>query len=461
LFPGHGLTLLHIGIDDTDSPRGGCTTYIAALLAEKLSPHARFVDYPSLVRLNPNIEWKTRGNGAVCLRVEADDEDVPEMWEIVLSSVEENADIGYARTDPAVVVLKGEVPNEVLTFGQRCLKEVATKSEALKILRRCRGEAVAYGTGRGLIGALAATGNLLTGDHTYEFIAYRASANRGTVRSVDRDSVLRMDAATKGRTFSNVDDETKRILITPRGRDPVLVGIRGESQEGVAEAFLHLSFGEEVERWCIFRTNQGTEAHHPPIGKASSAKPHYPAALQGVVSKAPTTIPGGHVIFELADGSGSVPVAAYEPSGSLRTIARELRVGDLVRVYGGVRPSHGPHPVTVNLEKLEVMELAPEVIYRNPPCPSCGRHMESMGVRQGYRCRRCGVKDIFGELVATTISRTVEPGLYLPPQRSQRHLSKPMSRYGLERPYIQLAAPKRFWGLGSPERSSTGCPAPG
>ena len=455
------MTLLHIGIDDTDSPRGGCTTYIAALLAENLSPHARFVDNPSLVRLNPNIEWKTRGNGAVCLRVEADDEDVPEIWEIVLRSVEENADIGYARTDPAVVVLRGEVPNEVLMFGQRCLREVATKSEALKILRRCRGEAVTYGTGRGLIGALAATGNLLTGDHTYEFIAYRASANRGTVRNVDRDSVLRMDAATRGRTFSNVDDETKRVLITPRGRDPVLVGIRGESQEAVAEAFLHLSFGEEVERWCIFRTNQGTEAHHPPIDKVSSAKPHCPAALQGLVSKAPTTIPGGHVIIELDDGSGTVAVAAYEPSGSLRTIARELRVGDLVRVYGGVRPSHGPHPVTVNLEKLEVMELAPQVIYRNPPCPSCGRHMESMGVSQGYRCRRCGVKDIFGELVATTISRTVEPGLYLPPQRSQRHLSKPMSRYGLERPFIQPAAPKRFWGLGSPERSSTGCPAPG
>jgi len=28
--------LLHIGIDDTDSPRGGCTTYIAALLVERL-----------------------------------------------------------------------------------------------------------------------------------------------------------------------------------------------------------------------------------------------------------------------------------------------------------------------------------------------------------------------------------------------------------------------------------------
>ena len=27
------------------------------------------IGYPKLVRLNPNVPWKTRGNGAICLRV--------------------------------------------------------------------------------------------------------------------------------------------------------------------------------------------------------------------------------------------------------------------------------------------------------------------------------------------------------------------------------------------------------
>ena len=64
--------LLHIGIDDTDSPEGGCTTYVAALLVEKLETMGcRFVDYPNLLRLNPNAPWKTRGNGSFCRRVEA------------------------------------------------------------------------------------------------------------------------------------------------------------------------------------------------------------------------------------------------------------------------------------------------------------------------------------------------------------------------------------------------------
>ncbi|MCJ7699028.1 DNA-binding protein, partial [Candidatus Bathyarchaeota archaeon] len=62
--------ILHIGLDDTDSTRRGCTTYVAAVLVEELEKlGACFIDYPNLVRLNPNVPWKTRGNGALCLRI--------------------------------------------------------------------------------------------------------------------------------------------------------------------------------------------------------------------------------------------------------------------------------------------------------------------------------------------------------------------------------------------------------
>ena len=50
--------ILHIGVDDTDSPKGGCTTYIAALIIESLSKlNVNFLDYPTLLRLNPNTPW--------------------------------------------------------------------------------------------------------------------------------------------------------------------------------------------------------------------------------------------------------------------------------------------------------------------------------------------------------------------------------------------------------------------
>ena len=87
---------LNIGFDDTDSPRGGCTTYIAALLVERLHElGASFLDYPELIRLNPNVPWKTRGNGALCLRIKCEESLLDEIKECVIQAIEENADLEY------------------------------------------------------------------------------------------------------------------------------------------------------------------------------------------------------------------------------------------------------------------------------------------------------------------------------------------------------------------------------
>jgi len=100
---------MHIGFDDTDSPKRGCTTYIAALLVEKLSSiGVSFTDYPNLVRLNPNVPWKTRGNGALCLRIRCRDNLVDKTIENVIDVIEENAELGYDGTDPGVVFLFNE-----------------------------------------------------------------------------------------------------------------------------------------------------------------------------------------------------------------------------------------------------------------------------------------------------------------------------------------------------------------
>ncbi|MEM2565040.1 MAG: tRNA(Ile2) 2-agmatinylcytidine synthetase, partial [Candidatus Bathyarchaeia archaeon] len=108
---------LHIGFDDTDSPRIGCTTYIAALIIERFYRMGiQFIDYPNLIRLNPNVPWKTRGNGALCLRVECDPSLYGDLRECVIETIEENADLDYKGTDPGVVFLMGDVPGEVEVF---------------------------------------------------------------------------------------------------------------------------------------------------------------------------------------------------------------------------------------------------------------------------------------------------------------------------------------------------------
>jgi tRNA(Ile2)-agmatinylcytidine synthase len=207
---------LHIGLDDTDSTNGGCTTYIAARLIEKLNEAGvRFLDYPNIIRLNPNIPYKTRGNAAVALRLEAPDCVYDSILCIVLDEVEEEGRIGEKNTDPAVVFLKGDPPSSVRKLATRALRDVVPVSDALDIIRESGSEAASYGTNMGLVGALAAIGHTLDQDHTFEFIAYRRPENCGTQRRVDTESVKRMNRLTQPFTFNNYDDQNRRVLITP------------------------------------------------------------------------------------------------------------------------------------------------------------------------------------------------------------------------------------------------------
>ena len=100
---------------DTDSPKKGCTTYIAALLVEKLSQMGlTFVDYPHLIRLNPNVPWKTRGNGAVCIRVCGKEDVIGNVRDITIELVEKESDLGVDGTDPGIVFYFGEkVPLDI------------------------------------------------------------------------------------------------------------------------------------------------------------------------------------------------------------------------------------------------------------------------------------------------------------------------------------------------------------
>jgi len=330
---------MHIGLDDTDSPRKGCTTYVAALLVEKLQRlEANFIDYPNLVRLNPNVPWKTRGNGALCLRIQYNESNEEKIKETVISTIEEQADLEYEGTDPGVVFFeKTKIPREVKTFAKKAITGIVNLKEALKLLKRFRAEALGFKKCRGIIGGLAAVGENLQGDHTFEILAYRIPENCGLKRRVDEVSIVEMDKATTPYTFNNVDPETGRVLITPRGPDPIFFGIRGETPEIVKKAFQMVRPLEPVERWVIFRTNQGTDAHLKRAKQLSQIKPHHPVIAKGIVLEKPKIIPRRHVIFPIKDESAQVDCAAYEPTGVLRNVARKLIVQDYVEVYGGVR----------------------------------------------------------------------------------------------------------------------------
>jgi tRNA(Ile2)-agmatinylcytidine synthase len=425
---------LHVGLDDTDSPRCGCTTYVAALIIEKMRElGVSFIDYPALVRLNPNVPWKTRGNGALCLRITCRPRLLDKVKESVIEKVEEQADLSYEGTDPGIVFLAGDVPKEIESFTEQTITSLVEKDEALKLISKFRAEALGYKKGRGIIGGLAAIGSNLEKDHTYEFIAYRTEENRGTPRRVDAHSVVEMDRQMGHSVFSNIDSESGRVLITPRGPDPILYGIRGETPEAVKNGHEIVVAKEPIERWTIFKTNQGTDAHLKKAVSIKEVKPFNPVIVRGEVAENPHVIQGGHVIFEIADNTGRVDCAAYEPTGALHKAARNLIKGDLVEVYGGIRPSSPSNPMTVNLEKMHVTKMAPLMVCMNPLCPVCGKRTKSMGKDQGFECKKCGLHAKNLKKTTHKVERTLKPRLYLTSPRSQRHLTKPLQRYGLEK----------------------------
>jgi tRNA(Ile2)-agmatinylcytidine synthase len=427
------MVKLHIGFDDTDSPKGGCTTYIAALLVEKLSNmRASFTDYPRLIRLNPNVPWKTRGNGALCLSIECPENSVDRIKATVITTVEANSELGYGGTDPGVVFISEDIPKEIKDFAKKAEQTLLTIEETLNLIKMVNAEAVGFKKGRGIIGGLAAIGEDLSGDHTFEIISYRTPENRGKPRRVQVSSVITMDTKAP-LTFNNVDPETGRILITPRGPDPILCGVRGETPEAVKQAYELITVDEPVERWMIFRTNQGTDAHLRKVSAVADIQPYNSVVAQGVVSKEPRVIQGGHVIFAIKAGSGEVDCAAYKPTVKLCKTARKLITGDVVKVFGGARPSFSEHQLTINLEKMNVLELAPNTLFVNPSCPECGKRTKSMGKNQGFRCDKCGFRSSQLKKMEVRQERRLETGLYITSLRSQRHLTKPHRRYGREK----------------------------
>ena len=423
------LTELHIGIDDTDSEKGGCTTYTAAVLFQELLGRGfKPSDFPWLVRLNPNIPWKTRGNGALAIHFFIDEEQIEDVHRIAMETVDKTTVASAHGTDPAIAFLKGQVPRALREYSTRALHDVLSVREARAVARRAGAEVHALMGVRGLIGSLAAIGaGLDFVEHTFEIIAYRISENLGNPRRIDHDSVKLMNSKYGNRTFNNLDSESGRVLVSPHGLDPVLLGIRGYSPNDVLDAFKELQLNEEIERVMIFRTNQGTDAHLGKTRKAADLKPHQSGALTGRVDDVPRVLRGGHVIFRLRDDSGLIDCAVYRPTGSLAMAARDLLPGDTVRVYGGVRRWREGTP-TLNVEKLEVLHMVEKIQNANPMCSSCGGRCESMGRGQGLRCKKCGRRNEYASKIQVRQKRHLQSTIYVPPPRARRHLTKPDSK---------------------------------
>ncbi|KQC03057.1 MAG: tRNA(Ile2) 2-agmatinylcytidine synthetase [Methanoculleus sp. SDB] len=399
-----------IGIDDTDSPSGMCTTYIGALLVRCLGEAGCTVREARLIRLNPNVPYKTRGNAAVCIVAEGDAE---RAFQIACGLVDTYADLACNGTNPGVVVVS-EPPDSA--FYYRALREFCGIDEAVRLCEAAGARFRGWKNRRGLIGAFAAVASDLP-DMTWEFLAYRDAAVTG-VRDVDPASIFAADEATYPHTWDSVDRENGVVVCVPHTPDPVLFGIRGESPAWVSLA-AGMIRSEPSVLTQIYRTNQGTDAHIIP-GRAGALAEGCSYRLQGTVAAPPVTRRGGHISLILDDAGVPVRCMAYEPTKGFRDRVRSLIPGDRICVQGSWKGG------SINLEKIRIDALAPKTIIRPPLCPAGHGRMTSAGAGKGYKCRRCSLRSPYPDV--TDLPRALAPGWYEVPPMARRHLALPLVR---------------------------------
>ena len=412
-----------IGLDDSDSrERGMCTTYLAVRVAEAVRAAGGTVERLVLVRLNPAVEHKTRGNAALCVHC---DLAVDEALSIAREAVDTFAETDDPRTNPGIVVAPGETASEpVVAFSRRAVREHLALTDAKARIDAAGYRHAEWGNARGLIGALAAVGAWQTfDDPTYEHISYREADRRGTPREVDFDSLVAAADWGYPDAWDTVDHGESAMVCVPHAPGPILHGVRGDDSDTVRAVAERIE-SEPVERVGLFVTNQGTDAHlHEGTIETSENGRSY--RLDGRVATPPETRQGGHVFFELADDGATMSCAAFEPTKRFRDRVRALRVDDALTVCGEI--SEG----TLKLEKFAVRDpVTTELVV--PTCPDCGRSMESAGRGQGYRCRRCGTST--PGKVEKSIDRDLEDGWYEVPPCARRHIAKPLVRGGFDAP---------------------------
>lgn len=433
---------MFVAVDDTDSMRGNCTTFLATEIINELSGDYDLIGNPRLVRLNPAVPWKTRGNGSLVMRFGhgiGRKHVIGEIEGKTLYSYEQSDDFEYDKNeilsrliplveryhesdaDPGLFI-SDEIPDESFYF--RGLRTIMKVDDILPELDRIGAVRYTIGCGRGLIGCTCGMA-WRPDDSTYELLAYRMPERWGTPRDVDADSIREMDRCFKT-TFNSWEERTKKVAMVPATPCPVLYGLRGDVMGDLIPASIMIQ-SESKYRWVIFLTNQGTDDHI--IFDPYELYPNASFSIRGVVINHSRRIEGGHAFIDVETDCGIVTCGAYEPSKEFRYAFDRLIPGDVVEVMGEYREK----PATLNVEKLHVISLAKDVEkISNPRCPSCGRRMTSIGKNKGYRCKQCHTRS--DECSYAERVRWIVPGWYEPPTAARRHLSKPLKRMGLIQP---------------------------
>jgi tRNA(Ile2)-agmatinylcytidine synthase len=349
--------------------------------------------YPTGGRLSPAIasEWLQRA------------------WARVLRS----SRTGEPGTDPALVAVERPLP---ASLYWNAVREVVPVARVRALLLGLGAFVRTSGSGRGIVGASAAIA-WREAHPTWELIAYRSPDRWDRPREVDAPSVRAARASTPG-LFLCDDPRTRRLLVAPHTPCPILFGLRGV-RPGAPLVARRAVRSEPVDRWVLFRTNQGSGDHLVPRSALGVAE-FLSGIVVGTVTSAPEVLAGGHVRFSLVDGAGTpLRCLAFEPTKTLPRVARTLVPGDRLRVWGSRARSPAFRLEGIELLRLEPRRAAP----RGPRCGGCDRTSRSLGRLRGYRCPSCRRRWPPEAAVRAVSAPTYRAGIYHPTPSARRHLA--------------------------------------
>ena len=368
-----------LGIDDTDSLEGGCTTLVFHELLNALPcEHGE----PRLTRLWPFAAQRTRGNASLSVEIYCDDSIVEWLdgyWnENILPlkgkiSESDHSERKQYPSDPGMTLFQKQ-PDEDYYW------------EAV------RGNADFYNGGhqwggKGRIGA-AASCAWRAKTSTWEGIAWRLQE-----RYVSEDALKLVDDIEG--TFLCRDPRTKRGLISPRGPCPVMFGVRATTRDVANQATeILVQNSAPTVGSRIFLTNQATGDHID--------------SIRSSIVETKEILKGGHVII-------NGKLIAFSESGDVNKLAQWVEIGDEID-WMGLEYEYKFH--------LEALRITASNRNVRSLC-HCGTRMKSMGANQGVRCPKCKEKSNEN----WTIENREPPisGWAQPPVDKRRHLAKSLS----------------------------------
>ncbi|MEC7113194.1 MAG: DUF1743 domain-containing protein [Candidatus Thermoplasmatota archaeon] len=352
-----------------------------------------------LVRLWPFAQQRTRGNAAVAVELNTEDEYgllvfLEHYWKnhilplrgMVQTS--QHNDREQFPSDPGMVWFSESVSDYTI-YREGLRRELS--------LQNLPSPTKSWG-GHGRIGATLAI--LWPAEElTFEAIAWREPSANG-LRQLDKRAIEHIDQMEG--TFLCRDDRLGDSLLAPKGVSPVLFGIRAWTKDvamKALEVLLDAPNTEPVIGSFVFETNQATNDH---LGNS----------IVGRVDRV-EVLRGGHTVIHASEQR----FLAFKESGQIATISQQLREGDVVECKGLMAPDQSIH-----VEFMKIQQLVP---YKHrPACPTCDKSMSSMGKDQGLRCKKCGLKmdDCWIETPRLLpVNQWIQP-----PASSRRHLAKPL-----------------------------------